>query len=128
MKKYVISAEGAIQKYDGAFDSKGEDLNKTVDTLSGNGKWHDWYGFKLFIDDEGTVIKGMEPFVGRRFADLNKLNQIEGLTVHNSIRNVLQSTNKSIIEETEKAYKENMDTISGWLDEKIALAKLNSNG
>jgi hypothetical protein len=128
MKKYVVDASGEMKKYNGVFDSKGETLDKNIDIFSGNGSWKHWYGFKLFIDDSGVVIKGMEPFVGRAFKDLNKLGYVEGLSVHNSIRNVLQSTQKSVMFDNKQTFNDNMQRISEFIDMAIAKAKLRDNG
>jgi len=119
MKKYQFTPEG-MKKYNGAMDLNGEELNKGIQTFSGDGEWKHLHGVKLFVDKSGVVIKGMDPFIGRRFSDLERLNFSDIFTIHRTVARAIGQTHKSTTDELDNIEKEQaMNSANEYLDIRI---------
>ena len=94
MKKWQFTPDG-MKTFKSAMDLDGTDLDKSIQTFSGDGEWKHLHGVKLFVDKSGIVIKGMEPFIGRRFSDLERLNFPDIFTVHRTIARAIGQTHKA---------------------------------
>jgi hypothetical protein len=72
MKVFRIT-DKVSQEYEGClnFNDKTE---KSVEKLSGDGKWKFLHGIKLMIDPAGVIIKGPDIFIGRKWDDLTRLH------------------------------------------------------
>lgn len=105
MKKWKFTPDG-LKVFNGAMDIDGSNIDKSVQTFSGDGEWKHLYGVKLFVDKSGIVIKGMDPFIGRRFSDLERLNFADIFTVQRSIARATGQTNKAFETHDELQQKE----------------------
>lgn len=119
MKKYQFTPEG-MKKYNGAMDLKGEELNKDIQILSGDGEWKHLHGIKLFVDTSGVVIRGMDPFIGRKFSDLERLNFSDIFTVHRTVARAIGQTHKSTTDDLDNIEKEKaIITANEYLDVRL---------
>lgn len=123
MKKYTFDENGMMQ-YNGAMDFEGSEVDKSVQILSGSGQWMNLYGCRMFVDDEGIVIRGYDPFIGRRFDDLQKLNFTDVFTVQRSVQRAMGVTNKSFeTQEDQEQRDEILKSVKQYIDKRIEEAK-----
>ena len=124
MKKYVVT-DTSRTEYNGAFDMEG--VSKTLDTYCGDGNWQNWNGFKLFVDTEGTIIKGIDPFIGRQLDDIQNLNSFQGMSIFNEYSNIANATKRALETDNNKIKSDGMERINSFINKSIAEAKLAKN-
>lgn len=122
MKKYSFNENG-MMKYDGAMDFEGE-VDKSVQVLSGDGEWRYLYGCKVFVAQDGLVIRGYDPLIGRMYSDLEKLNFSDIFNIQRSVQRAVGATNKSF--ETQEEIDQRKDilkAVQNYIDKRIKEAK-----
>lgn len=83
-----------------------EPVEKTMTILSGSGDWKQFHGIRLFVDSSGTIIKGPDLLISRKWDDLERLTFNDSLTVMNSIMRAVGTTNKSFEDELDIAERQ----------------------
>jgi hypothetical protein len=126
MKVFRITDE-VSQEYEGClnFNDKTE---KSVEKLSGDGKWKFLHGIKLMIDPAGVIIKGPDIFIGRKWDDLTRLNFQDTFTVMRSVARAMGETNKSCETdddrlEKKELYKKAVNELNGFIERSINYEK-----
>lgn len=102
-----------------------EDIEKSVEILGGTGEWKQLHGIKLLVDPSGTVIKGPDIMIGRKFDDLERLTFGDTNTVMLSVARATMATNKSYEDDIDKKLREEeMQKAVKLLDEAIERGKI----
>ena len=81
-------------------------VEKTLEILSGSGDWKQLHGIKLLVDPSGTVIKGPDIMISRKFDDLERLTFGDTNTVMLSVMRAMGTTNKSFEDDIDKTERE----------------------
>lgn len=109
-KTYRVSSKGIEKSDKTTFSNKieksVEPLEKSVVTLSGSGEWKQLHGVKLQVDPSGTVIKGPDIMIGRKWDDLERLSYQDTFTVMRSIARATGYTNKSFEDAIDKSNRD----------------------
>ena len=101
------------------------DVEKSIIQLSGAGEWKQFHGLKLFVDPSGTIIKGPDLLISRKWDDLERLTFNDSFTVMNSIMRATGATNKSYLDPIDVANKEKiLKDAEEYLEKAIAKNKL----
>jgi len=117
--------EGGYCKQEGIFE-KSQEINKTMNTLGGDGEWQSVYGVKLFVGPDGVILRGPDQFIGRKFDDVKNLNYNDIFTVERSVARAMMTTNKSLNPDDPENKEENkkiMEETKDFIDKTIAIRK-----
>ena len=95
-------------------------VEKTLEILSGSGEWKQFGGVKLLVDPSGTVIKGPDIMISRKWDDIERLSFQDSFTVMRSVMRAIGATNKSFEDDLDKNKRElELQKAIEFLDEAI---------
>ena len=95
-------------------------VEKTLEILSGSGDWKQLHGIKLLVDPSGTVIKGPDIMISRKWDDIERLSFQDSFTVMRSVMRAIGATNKSFEDDLDKNKRElELQKAIEFLDEAI---------
>jgi len=70
---------------------------KSIEKLSGEGKWNALHGVRFLVDQDDVIIKGPDEFVGRKWKDIKNLDYLDTFNVMRNVSRATTIMNKSMI-------------------------------
>jgi len=135
-KVYISQSDGSVKKVGNnnyfTENTKENNYEKSVTQLSGDGKWKSVHGVRVFVDKSGTIIKGLEEFIGKKWNDIKNLNYADIFTVMRGINRANERLAKSILfpyfkEEAEQIKKEAVEYLDKAIEKNKQLSTLKTD-
>jgi len=135
-KVYISQADGTVKKVGNnnyfTENIKADNCEKSVTQLSGDGKWKSVHGVRVFVDKSGTIIKGLEEFIGKKWNDIKNLNYADVFTVMRGINRANERMAKSILfpyfkEEAKQIKKEAVEYLDKAIEKNKQLSTLKTD-
>ena len=119
MKKYQSNSNGDVFYQEGAFDGDKKYFDKHLSVMGGDGDWKYVCGYKMFVDPDGIIVKGYDPFIGKNFDDIARLDEPVKFNIQLGLQSCTSNLRKSSSEDREGDFAKAMDEIGEYLDAKL---------
>lgn len=123
MKVYQTK-DNVTKEFDGFFDKTGTVIDKTMTVTSGDMAWKYVCGYRVGVDNDGMIIKGPDPLIGRNYEEICTLQPHEIFVIQQSIANATAAQSRHSDSEVGHNYStENYKRISEYIDKALSKGK-----
>jgi len=119
MKKYQNNPDGKIYVQNGAFDFTKTSLEKNLSVIGGEGDWKYIVGYKVFVDPDGFIVKGMDPLIGRNYEDLAGMSDGAKMAVQMALQSLVRNIRKSTFAERESDYSKSVKQLDDYIERQL---------